>query len=59
MMRWIRKIALSLGLLLGAFGVPAFAQDAAEMLLRLDRLESENRRLNGQIEEMSFQMRRL
>ncbi len=29
------------------------------MLLRLDRLESENRRLNGQIEEMSFQIRRL
>ncbi len=59
MMRWFRNIAISLGLLLGAFGVSASAQDAAEMLLRLDRLESENRRLNGQVEEMSFQLRRL
>ncbi len=59
MTRWFRNIAISLGLLLGAFGVSASAQDAAEMLLRLDRLESENRRLNGQVEEMSFQLRRL
>ncbi len=59
MTRWFRNFAISLGLLLGAFGVSASAQDAAEMLLRLDRLESENRRLNGQVEEMSFQLRRL
>jgi tol-pal system protein YbgF len=59
MTRWFRKLAFSLGLLLGALGVSASAQDAAEMLLRLDRLESENRRLNGQVEEMSFQIRRL
>ena len=37
----------------------AWAQDAAEILLRLDRLEAENRRLNGQIEEMRFANRRL
>jgi len=59
MTRWFRKVAFSLGLLLGALGVSASAQDAAEMLLRLDRLESENRRLTGQVEEMSFQIRRL
>lgn len=38
---------------------PAMAQDAAEILLRLDRLENENRRLNGQIEELKFANRRL
>ncbi|CAN1533664.1 Cell division coordinator CpoB, C-terminal [Rhabdaerophilaceae bacterium] len=38
---------------------PAIAQDAAELVLRLDRLEAENRRLNGQLEEMRFQLRRL
>ena len=59
MTRWLQNMALGLGLLLGALGVPALAQDAAEMLLRLDRLESENRRLNGQVEEMTFQIRRL
>jgi tol-pal system protein YbgF len=35
------------------------AQDAADLVLRLDRLENENRRLNGQVEEMRFQLRRL
>lgn len=59
MTRWFINFAFGLGLLLGALAVPASAQDAAEMLLRLDRLESENRRLNGQIEEMAFQLRRL
>lgn len=37
---------------------PARAQDAADILLRLDRLENENRQLNGQIEELRFQLRR-
>lgn len=36
----------------------AHAQDAAELLLRLDKLEAENRRLNGQIEQLQFQTRR-
>lgn len=38
---------------------PAAAQDAAEILLRLDRLESENRRLTGQLDELKFANRRL
>ncbi|HUN12598.1 MAG TPA: hypothetical protein PLE50_10080, partial [Rhabdaerophilum sp.] len=38
--------------------VPVRAQDAADILLRLDRLENENRQLNGQIEELRFQLRR-
>jgi tol-pal system protein YbgF len=58
-------IRLLLGMMLAAFcafmpfHAPAFAQDAAELLLRMDRLEAENRRLNGQVEEMRFQLRRL
>lgn len=36
----------------------ARAQDAADILLRLDRLENENRRLTGQVEELRFQLRR-
>ncbi len=36
-----------------------FAQDATELLLRLDKLESENRRLTGQMEQQQFQVRRV
>ncbi|MCZ8376355.1 MAG: tol-pal system protein YbgF [Beijerinckiaceae bacterium] len=35
------------------------AQDAADFVLRLDRLENENRRLTGQVEELRFQLRRV
>lgn len=56
--QWSGWRALILALPLALFLTPARAQDAAEFLLRLDRLESENRRLNGQIEEMRFQLRR-
>lgn len=64
MMRHFRHSTLAVGLLLGAvLASPgahvAKAQDAAELFLRLDRLEAENRRLNGKIEEMTFQVRRL
>jgi tol-pal system protein YbgF len=37
----------------------AFAQDPTEILLRLDRLESENRRLTGDVEKMQFQVEQL
>lgn len=64
MKRHFRTLTLAAGLLLGAVlalsgGHVAQAQDAAELFLRLDRLEAENRRLNGKIEEMTFQVRRL
>lgn len=42
-----------------ALAPAARAQDAAEILLRLDRMEAENRRLNGQVENLSNQVRRL
>ncbi len=37
----------------------SFAQDATELLLRLDKLESENRKLTGQVEQQQFQVRRV
>jgi tol-pal system protein YbgF len=48
-------------LLLVAFAAsqPAFAQDPTEILLRLDRLETENRRLTGDVEKMQFQVEQL
>jgi tol-pal system protein YbgF len=42
-----------------AIAGPAPAQDAAELLLRLDRLENLVRQLNGQIEQAQNQNRRL
>lgn len=60
MIRFLRLPILSLAVALGAvLAPPARAQDAAEIMLRLDRLENENRKLNGQVEEMRFQIRRL
>jgi tol-pal system protein YbgF len=38
---------------------PATAQDAAELLVRVGRLESQVRQLSGQIEQLQFQNRRL
>ena len=35
------------------------AQDAAGMLLRVDRLENQGRTLNGEVEQLQFQIRRL
>ena len=52
-------------LLLGAFAfgavgtLPARAQDAAELILRIDRLEGLVRQLNGQLEQVQNQNRRL
>jgi tol-pal system protein YbgF len=56
-----RLALLGCFLILGIPGTtfPLLAQDAAEFLLRLDRLETENRRLNGQVEELRFQLKRV
>lgn len=35
------------------------AQDAADLMLRIDRLEAENRRLTGQVEELRFKAQKL
>ncbi len=39
--------------------VPAQAQDAAGLMVRIDRLESQLRVQNGEIEQMQFQIKRL
>ena len=39
--------------------VPAQAQDAASLMVRIDRLESQLRAQNGDIEQMQFQIKRL
>jgi tol-pal system protein YbgF len=46
-------------LLLGLSALPAAAQGAADIMLRLDRMEAENRRLNGQVEQLGNQVRKL
>ncbi len=45
--------------LLIAMPLPAVAQDAAELMLRIDRLENLVRQLNGQVEQAQNQNRRL
>ena len=56
-MKYIRLI-FALTCLVGSV-CPSFSQDAAELLLRLDKLESDNRKLTGQIEQQQFQVRRV
>ena len=52
--RYLCAVVLSLLLV-----APAFAQDAAELLLRIDRLENLVRQMNGQVEQVQNQNRRL
>jgi tol-pal system protein YbgF len=56
-MRMLRRFAFLLGLALGA--PPAFAQDAADMVVRLNRLENQVRSMSGQIEQLQFENRQL
>lgn len=50
-------LALAAGLLCGS--LPAFAQDAADLLVRVARLENQLRQLSGQIEQLTFENKRL
>jgi tol-pal system protein YbgF len=56
-----RSLALiaALAVPVGLAAVPAKAQDAGEIMVRLDRLEAANRQLTGQVEEARNQVRRL
>lgn len=56
-MRHVRYILVIMSFM--SVSAPSFAQDATELLLRLDKLESDNRRLTGQVEQQQFQVRRL
>lgn len=53
--------ALLAGFSLMAFGLiqPAAAQDAADLVVRTNRLENQLRQLSGQIEQLQFENRRL
>jgi tol-pal system protein YbgF len=42
-----------------ALAAPAFAQDAAETSVRVNRMENQIRQLSGQIEQLQFENRRL
>ncbi|KAF0229565.1 MAG: tol-pal system protein [Beijerinckiaceae bacterium] len=61
MIRFSRAAFTLIALFVGAMQCVtiARAQDAADFILRLDRLEAENRRLTGQVDELKFQLRRL
>ena len=50
------KLAAALALLVGLAG-PACAQDAAELVVRLNRLEGQVRQMSGQIEQLQFESR--
>jgi tol-pal system protein YbgF len=54
----IRHVAWALALLALA-SAPVRAQDAAELLVRVGRLEGQIRQLSGQIEQLQFQNQRL
>jgi len=60
MTKWKSRALMLSVAAFAVFAAPAaHAQDAADILLRLDRLESENRRLTGQIEELRFKEQKL
>lgn len=54
-----RLRVLLAGVALAAIAVPAFAQSASEMQLRINRLEEQVRQLTGQNEEYQHQIRQL
>lgn len=58
-MKRLRAAALAALCLLPFHTLDAAAQGAADIILRLDRMEAENRRLNGQVEQLGNQVRKL
>jgi tol-pal system protein YbgF len=54
----LRRPSLVLPILL-ALSAPAFAQDAADVVVRLGRLENQMRTMSGQIEQLQFENRQL
>ncbi|WP_232628991.1 tol-pal system protein YbgF [Methylobacterium sp. Leaf118] len=58
----IRRLLLTLGLTFGlchASLAPARAQDASELVVRLNRLENVSRQMSGQIETLQYENRQL
>ena len=54
----LRRLLLAAAPLLG-LSLPAAAQDAADFVVRLNRLENQTRQMAGQIEELQFENRQL
>lgn len=54
----LRRLLLTVGLAL-AIPAPARAQDASELIVRLNRLENVSRQLSGQIETLQYENRQL
>ena len=54
----IRRLTLSF-LLAASLAMPALAQDAAEFVVRLNRMEGQMRQLSGQVEQLQFENQRL
>lgn len=54
---WLSVVAACLGCLMLA--LPVDAQDAAEVSVRVNRMENQIRQLSGQIEQLQFENRRL
>ncbi len=54
----LRRLLLTVGLAL-AFATPLQAQDASDLIVRLNRLENVSRQLSGQIETLQYENRQL
>ncbi|ACA14852.1 tol-pal system protein YbgF [Methylobacterium sp. 4-46] len=54
----LRRLILATGLLLAA-SLPGRAQDAADLVVRLNRLENQSRQMAGQIETLQYENRQL
>ncbi len=54
----LRRLLLTVGLAL-ACCAPAGAQDASELIVRLNRLENVSRQMSGQIETLQYENRQL
>ena len=54
----LRRLTLSM-LLATSLVAPALAQDAAEFVVRMNRLEGQMRQLSGQVEQLQFENQRL
>ena len=57
-MQGLKRFILT-GMLTGLFVATAYAQDASEVLLRLNRMENQMRQLSGELEQLQFENKRL
>ncbi len=58
-MQWPKAAVMALASLIISLAAPAWSQDAAELSVRVNRMENQIRQLSGQIEQLQFENRRL